>query len=51
MLLSVTSDSWVQCSRVRLEIKIYDTPAGGIGASQGTFSSFGFVMKSEGTNH
>ena len=30
--------------RVGLEIKIYDTSAGGIRASQGTFSSFVFVM-------
>ena len=37
---SVTSDRRVQCSRVGLEIKIYDTPAGGLRASQGTFSSF-----------
>ena len=36
---SVTSDRRVQCSRVWLEVKIYDTPAGGISASQGTFSS------------
>ena len=28
-----------ECSRVGLEVKIYDTPAGGIRASQGTFSS------------
>ena len=27
----------VQCPRVGLEVKIYDTPAGGIHASQGTF--------------
>ena len=36
---TVNSDRMVQCSRVGLEVKIYDTPAGGIGASQGTFSS------------
>ena len=36
---SGTSDRRVQCSRVGLEVKIYDTPAGGICASQGTFSS------------
>ena len=35
----MTSDRWIQCSRVGLEVKIYDTPAGGICASQGTFSS------------
>ena len=37
---SVTSDCRVQCSRVGLEVEIYDTPARGIIASQGTFSSF-----------
>ena len=37
---SVTSDHRVQCPRVGLEVKFYDTPAGGIRASQGTFSSF-----------
>ena len=42
VFLSLTSDSWVQCSRVGLEVKSYDTPAGGIGASQGTFSSLYF---------
>ena len=36
---SGTSDRRVQYSRVGLEVKIYDTPAGGIRASQGTFSS------------
>ena len=36
----MTSDCRFQCSRVGLEVKIYDTPAGGICASQGTFSSF-----------
>ena len=36
---SVTSDRRVQCSRVGLGVKIYDTPAGDIRASQGTFSS------------
>ena len=30
-----------------LEVKIYDTPAGGIGASQGTFSSFGIIRSVE----
>ena len=35
----MTSDCRVQYSRVRLEVKIYDTPAGGICASQDTFSS------------
>ena len=37
VFLSVTSDRKVQCPRVGLEVKIYDTPAGGIRASQGTF--------------
>ena len=32
-------DHRVQCSRVGLEVKICDKPAGGIRASQGTFSS------------
>ena len=36
---SGTSDRRVRCSRVWLEVKIYDTPAGGIRDSQGTFSS------------
>ena len=36
---SVTFNHKVQCSRVWLEVKIYDTPAGGIRASQGTISS------------
>ena len=40
IFLSLTSDHYVQCSRVGLEVKIYDTPAGGIRASQGTFSSY-----------
>ena len=40
VFLSVTSDRRVQCSRVGLEVKIYVSPAGGIRASQGTFSSF-----------
>ena len=35
--MTVTSDLRVQCSRVGLEAKIFDTPAGGIRASQGTF--------------
>ena len=35
----MTFDCRFQCSRVGLEVKIYDTPAGGIRASQGTFSS------------
>ena len=36
----MTSDCRVQYSRVWLEVKIYDdTPAGGIRASQGTFSN------------
>ena len=35
----MTSDCRVQYSRVLLEVKIYDTPAGGICASQDTFSS------------
>ena len=39
VFLSVTSDCRFQCSRVGLEVKINDTPAGGIRASQGTFSS------------
>ena len=39
VFLSVTSDCRVQYSRLRLEVKIYDTPARGIHASQGTFSS------------
>ena len=39
VFLSVTSDCRVQYSRVRLEVKIFDTPAGGIRAHQGTFSS------------
>ena len=39
VFLSVTSVCRVQYSRLRLEVKIYDTPAGGIHASQGTFSS------------
>ena len=39
IFLSVTSDRKVQCPRVGLEVKIYDTPAGGIRTSQGTFSS------------
>ena len=39
VFLSVTSDSKVQFPRVGLEVKIYDTPAGGIHASQGTFST------------
>ena len=36
----MTFDCRFQCSRVGLEVKIYDTPAGGIRASQGTFSSY-----------
>ena len=40
--LTLTSDHWVQCSRVGLDAKIYNTPAGGIRASQGTFSSILF---------
>ena len=39
VFLSLTSDRYVQCSRVGLEVKIYDAPAGGIRASHGTFSS------------
>ena len=35
----MTSDCRVQYSRVRLEVRIYDTPAGGICASRDTFSS------------
>ena len=35
----MTSDCRVQYSRVPLEVKIYDTPARGICASQDTFSS------------
>ena len=35
----MTTDCRVQYSRLRLEVKIYDTPAGGIRASKGTFSS------------
>ena len=33
------SDGRVQCPRVGLDVKIYDTSAGGIRASRGTFSS------------
>ena len=33
------SDDRVQCPTLGLEVKIYDTSAGGIRASQGTFSS------------
>ena len=40
VFLSVTSDRKVQCPRVGLGVKIYDTPAEGICASQGLFSSF-----------
>ena len=40
VFLSLTSDRYVQCSRVGLEVKIYDALAGGIRASHGTFSSF-----------
>ena len=40
IFLSVTSDRKVQCPRVGLGVKIYDTPAGGIRASQGTFLVF-----------
>ena len=39
VFLSVTFDRMVQWSRVGLEVNIYDTPAGVIRASQGTFSS------------
>ena len=39
------SDCRFQCSRVGLEDKIYATPAGGILASQGTFSSFLYFSK------
>ena len=39
VFLSVTSDCRLQCSRVGLEVKIYDTPAGVIRASQGIFVS------------
>ena len=35
----MTTDCRVQYSRLRLEVKIYDTPAGGIRASKGTFSN------------
>ena len=35
----MTTDCRVQYSRLRLEVKIYDTPAGGIRASKDTFSS------------
>ena len=41
----MTFDCRFQCSRVGLEVKIYDTPAGGIRASQGTFSSFPYFSK------
>ena len=40
----MTSDRRVQCSRVGLEIRIYDTPAGGIRASQSTFYSLYVVV-------
>ena len=40
----MTFDCRFQCSRVGLEVKIYDTPAGGIRASQGTFSSCLYVI-------
>ena len=46
VFLSVTSDRRVQCSRVGLEVKIYDTLAGGIRAGQGTFSSVLWSMVS-----
>ena len=39
MIHSGTSDRRVQYSRVGLEVKIYDTPPGGLRASKGTFSS------------
>ena len=39
IFFSVTSDCKVRCPRVGLEVKIYDTPARGIRASQGTFTS------------
>ena len=39
VFLSVTFDRRVQCSRVGLEVNKYNTPARGIRASQGTFSS------------
>ena len=39
VFLSVSSDRKAQCPKVGLEVKIYDTPAGSISASQGTFSS------------
>ena len=39
VFLSEISDDRVQCPRLGLEIKIYDTSAGGIRASQGTLSS------------
>ena len=32
-----------------LEVKIYDTPAGGIRASQGTFSSFQYLCMKTGS--
>ena len=35
----MTSDCRVQYSRVQLEVKTYDAPAGGICASQDTFSN------------
>ena len=44
VFLSVTADRKVQCPRVGLEFKIYDTPAGGIHASQGTFSSYFYPL-------
>ena len=40
---SGTSDRRVQYSRVGLEVKIYDTPAGGIRASQCTFFSMIYI--------
>ena len=39
VFLSEISDNRVQCPRLGLEVKIYDTSARGIRASQGTFSS------------
>ena len=48
---SGTSDRRVQYSRVGLEVKIYDTPAGGIRASQSTFSSRGCNHTEDATIH
>ena len=41
--LSVTSDCRVLCPSVGLEVKMQEAPAGGIHATQGTFSSFNSI--------